>query len=214
LSDAEVVYRLEALPRIVPKIAKTLFLSGISGVGKSTIAMELEKLGYQKVVNVTTRPRRTSERAEDYVFVTPEEFVHLETAGALFYPHARNGVWHAIMRSDIERLVHSTSLFYMDKSLASLAKIYSAYPDLKTNAVSVYILPPSLQILYERISAREASLAGSTGMSETAIFQRFEEEIADLKLANEIGSVFIVNDEVGRVVKEVKTLLSLPQSSS
>ena len=50
-------------------------ICGKSGTGKSTIAKELEKRGYQKIITDTTRPKRKGEEnGVDYWFDTDEEF--------------------------------------------------------------------------------------------------------------------------------------------
>jgi len=206
IADGELVYALEALTIEAPKGINTLFLSGISGVGKSTVALKLEKLGYKKVANVTTRPRRSSERAENGIFISENEFKHLETTNQLFYPHIRNGVWQAIMLSDIKRLIHSTELLYMDKSLASIAEILATYPELRSGTAYIYLLPPAIDVLHQRICTRESSLIESSGMSNEAIMKRFEEEIDDMKYACKIKPVFIVNDQVKRVIAIIKSM--------
>lgn len=48
---------------------------GRSGTGKSTIAKELEKLGYERVITYTTRPPRPGEKdGIDYHFISEEKF--------------------------------------------------------------------------------------------------------------------------------------------
>ncbi len=58
---------------------KTIVLCGKSGSGKTTVGLELEKLGYSKIVTYTTRPMRKGEvNGIDYNFVTEEEFLALQ----------------------------------------------------------------------------------------------------------------------------------------
>lgn len=60
----------------------TIILVGKTACGKSTTAKLMEKLGYQRIVTDTTRPRRKGETDEiDYHFRTQDEFDALKEAG-------------------------------------------------------------------------------------------------------------------------------------
>jgi guanylate kinase len=69
-------------------------LIGESGCGKTTTAMELEKLGLDRVVTCTTRPMREGEvDGKDYNFMSDEEFINDEKKG-LFIETATFRGWH------------------------------------------------------------------------------------------------------------------------
>lgn len=69
-------------------------LIGESGCGKTTTAMELEKLGLDRVVTCTTRPMREGEvNGKDYNFMSDEEFINDEKKG-LFVETATFRGWH------------------------------------------------------------------------------------------------------------------------
>lgn len=54
---------------------KSLILVGKTNSGKTTIAKELEKRGYNRIITYTTRPMRTKEEnGVDYNFISQEEF--------------------------------------------------------------------------------------------------------------------------------------------
>ena len=60
-----------------------IILIGESGSGKTTILNELEKKGYKKAVNHTTRPKREGEDSSEYKFVTKDEFEKMWNDGKL-----------------------------------------------------------------------------------------------------------------------------------
>ena len=180
------------------------FLSGISGVGKSSIGIQLEADNFQKVPNVTTRLKRSEERNHDYHFLTISEFQRFEQDNELFHPHQRNEVWHAIKKSDISLMLRSEGKLYMDKSISSIKELFCEYPNLKNTSVCFYILPPSIQELFCRISNREVSRGNLNHLSNVDIIQRFKEEIADFSLSSKMKCVYLVNDDLKRVVSIIK----------
>lgn len=206
--DPNLVYELEQRSGWTQKLnCTTVFLSGISGAGKTTIAQVLEAKGFQKVPNVTTRTRRHNERETDNVFLTQTEFDSLNQAGDLFYPHMRNGVWQAIRVSDIDTLRFRKKLRYMDKSPSSVNKLFTQFPDLDDSAECVYLLPPSIFELYNRIVTRESTVY--SGLSHEAIMQRFHEEVADMVTLKDLNYRFVVNDDLKRMGDKIKELLHL-----
>lgn len=185
--------------------ANQWFISGISGSGKSTVTKLLEENGYAKIPNVTTRARRQSERENDYVFTDSPTFQAWEAEGKLFHPHDRNGVRHAVLLSDIDRLRGSERV-YMDKSISSTRTIVDEMPQLQS-ACFVYLLAPSLETLYARIKTREQQNLNG-GMDDSKIIRRFDEEIRDMARASELPYTFIINDEMQRVEAALKPFLT------
>lgn len=185
----------------------TVFLSGISGSGKSTVASMLEENDFQKVPNVTTRARRPNERSEDCVFVTQCEFDRMNLGNKLFHPHKRNGVWQAVLQSDIESLSSTHVRKYMDKSPSSVKEILTNYSSVRKSAVCIYLLPPSITELYKRIKLRESSSKSSLSTEE--IIARFSEEIADMETLKDVDYKFIVNNDLQETKDKIKASLYL-----
>ena len=63
-----------------------LILTGLSGTGKSTIALCLcEHHGFKRIRTITTRPRRSNESASEYDFVTIKTFEDMIKVGRVKY---------------------------------------------------------------------------------------------------------------------------------
>lgn len=75
-----------------------LVLIGKTGSGKTTVAEELKKRGYNKVVTYTSRPMRPGEvNGVDYNFVSLEEFDELDRKGKFIETTSYNTV-HGVFK--------------------------------------------------------------------------------------------------------------------
>lgn len=181
------------------------FVSGISGSGKSTIVKFLERHGFRRVPNVVTRKKRPEESESDAVFADTATFLKWRKRGLLFHPHKTNAVWHAMRKSDIEKMVRAKNRLYADKSVKSILAIIDAYPRVR-DSVFLYILPPSFRELHARLSKRESDKT-RRGLTQRAIHDRFAEEIVDMRRSMKIPSIYILNDSKVRVRKVLNAII-------
>lgn len=202
LGECAQAYALERATAQRLRVTGHWFVSGISGSGKTTITSLLDTHGFSRLPNVTTRARRHGERETDYVFTDESTFQEWEQRGLLFHPHTTNRVSHAIRHEDLKRLETDEKL-YVDKSVKSLSVLYEEVPAVK-NANLIYLLAPTFDELYERISAREKSRPEGTALSEVAILDRFEEEIEDMRKSAKLPYAYLVNDTPERVVSLIE----------
>lgn len=206
LSDAakipseELPYALErqSEANIPREIRPVCFLSGLSGVGKTTMSHFLVQHGYQKIRNVTTRARRSTEHDTDAYFIDVKTFLQWQERGRLVHPHKRNGVYQAMLAEDIDHALSSSERWFFDKSFSSTKALYELFPECQAKALSIGFLPPAMTTLFARIKQREQDQPVETRLRTEDIFKRFVEELDDLTIAAEVGSVFIVNDELAR----------------
>lgn len=209
-SGADTAQRMESMTARLLHPSNTWFVSGISGSGKSTVVHALRERGYARIPNVVTRPRRPEESEHENVFVTEAEFDRMEAAGSLFHPHMTNGVRHAMRISDITSMTEGARPSYLDKSVPSVIDLIRAYPRLGTNTF-VYLLPPSFEELYRRISERESQPGREHALTEEQLADRFEEEIVQMRLSTGAPYAYVLNDSIERVRSLILT--HLPQDS-
>lgn len=204
-NSGKLPYELErgSMDRLKP--SRVWILSGISGSGKTTISKILDSIGFKKLPNVTTRPRRLREKGSEYVFVDTKTFLAWRKRNMLFHPHKRNAVWHALLKKDIKKLLSRKFRVYMDKSVASSLVLLKEFPR-PACITFIYLLAPSFRDLYKRIYSRE-SVHGERALSKTEIFDRFEEEIQDMEKARKLPYVYLVNDSPKRVRKIIRRFI-------
>jgi guanylate kinase len=131
-----------------------LILSSPSGAGKTSIAHHLLNLEpeLELSVSATTRPKRESEESgRDYHFITSQDFDHLVAHGE-FLEHAFVFDHHyGTLRQPVEQALNQGCdvLFDIDwQGTQQLAQVAPA------DLVTIFILPPSLKELEERLKTR------------------------------------------------------------
>jgi len=131
-----------------------LVLAAPSGAGKSTIARALRAREPDLVnsVSVTTRTPRPGEReGVDYFFRTPEEFAHLAETGALLEWAHVFGHSYGTPRAPVVAALAAGSDVIFDIDWQGHRLLRAALPG---DVVGVFILPPSLELLRQRLVDR------------------------------------------------------------
>lgn len=171
-----------------------MILSGPSGVGKDTLldAWIAADPRVAKVITSTTRAMRAGEiEGREYQFLTLEEFEAKRAAGAFLEAKNVHGNWYASPRAETERLVAEGRIAVLKIDVQGAREVRPKMPD----ALSVFILPPSLEVLEERIRVRGLD-------DEAAIERRLANARAEI---NESPSYDhrVVNDDLARAVEEL-----------
>lgn len=174
-------------------------LAGPSGTGKSTILERVfaadGRLSFS--VSHTTRPARPGEiDGQSYHFVSPETFTEMIVEDAF----AEWAEVHAVNRygtskGEIQRLCDAERDIVFDVDVQGAASLRKAYPD----CVTVFILPPSMQILERRLRGRGTE-------SEASIARRLDS--ARRELAHAPGfDYLIVNDDIDRAAGTLQAII-------
>lgn len=142
-----------ALPRGFVPGGFLLVLSGPSGAGKGTLVERLvaERTECVFSISATTRPRREVERdGVQYEFVTREEFEHRRAAGLFLEWAEVHGHLYATPTRFVDEQVRAGRVVVLDVDVQGGASVRRA----RTDAVSVFIWPPTIDDLRRRLLAR------------------------------------------------------------
>jgi guanylate kinase len=180
---------------------KLIVLTGPSGVGKGTLLRSLLKNHPELYlsISVTTRSPRPGEvNGRDYFFVTRNEFERLVANGELLEWAEFAGNYYGTPRAAVESQIAQESWVILEIELNGARQIRQTYPD----ATLIFILPPSLEELEQRIRGRAQD-------SEVAIAHRLERAREEVAAAKEFD-IRIVNDDFEEALKAIEATLFTP----
>lgn len=180
-----------------------LILSAPSGGGKTTIARRLleerSDVGYS--ISCTTRQARAGEvPGRDYFFLTPEEFRARRERGEFAESAEVHGHWYGTLRREIERVLAEGKHVIMDIDVQGAAQLARSFP----RAVLVFVLPPSADVLLERLRARKTE-------DHASLARRMMNALQELRRAEDYQYV-IVNDELSHAVARVSAVIDAETS--
>jgi guanylate kinase len=175
-----------------------IILSSPSGGGKTTIArMLLERrpdVDYS--VSCTTRaPRPGEENGTDYFFLTKDEFEARRARDEFAESAVVHGNLYGTLRKEVERVLSSGKHVIMDIDVQGARQFARAFPE----SVLVFLLPPSTEVLIERLRARQTE-------DVSKLLVRLRSAREELR---EVGAYqyVVVNDDLERAYKHVASIV-------
>lgn len=162
-----------------PHPGKIVIISSPSGGGKTSICRKLlsrarRGKGWTFSISYTTREKRPGERdGREYFFVSDEEFDRL-VARDYFAEHCRVHLYrYGTPRIPLERVLKNGGVMLLDVDVKGAAKLHRVYPE----AITIFVLPPSLAALKQRLKLRGTE----TPEQFRVRFENAKKEIKDFK---------------------------------
>lgn len=173
--------------------------SGLSGVGKGTILnqlMPMEDLNLAYSVSMTTRaPREGEIDGVHYFFVSKKRFLEAVRKGELL-EHARfvdND--YGTPRDYVEKMREMGKNVILEIEIRGAKQILKKCPD----ALSIYIVPPSIEELERRLRERSSE-------DEETIMKRVAKAKREMK-DTDLYEHVVCNDNLDVAVKEVRDII-------
>jgi guanylate kinase len=183
----------------LPVVARVFVITGPSGVGKGTLIRGLMQRQPQLALSVsaTTRSPRDGEReGVDYHFLSREEFDR-RVAADEFVEHADYaGRSYGTLRSELDDRLAAGIPVVLEIEVQGARQVREAMPE----AVQVFIAPPSLQALRERLEGR-----GTDDADE--VERRLAVAERELEAQPEFRHV-VVNDSLDDALTELDAIIS------
>lgn len=180
---------------------KIIILSAPSGTGKSTIISRLMdyqdlKLGFS--ISATSRaPRGEEKDGREYYFLTSEEFhKRVENGEFVEWEEVYASTCYGTLVSEVERVTGSGRNLIMDIDVKGALNVKKRYGK---DALSIFILPPSVEELERRLRARSTD-------SEESIARRLDKAEYEMGFSDKFDRR-VVNDSLDSCCSEVKKLI-------
>ncbi len=179
-----------------PRQGKLIIFSAPSGSGKSTLInyllTQVEGLSFS--ISCTSRaPRGQEQHGREYYFLSPEEFrERIARDEFLEYEEVYADKFYGTLKSEVERLSSAGKIVIFDVDVKGGVNIKKYYGE---RALSVFIQPPSLEALRERLVGRATD-------APEVIETRLQRAAFELSLAPQFDRI-VVNDDLEQAKAEV-----------
>lgn len=176
-----------------------LVISAPSGTGKTSISHALlaSDSTLLRSMSTTTRPKRPGEiEGQDYHFTTVEEFRRIIDRDEFLEWAEVHGDSYGTPRGPIERAVRDGQVILLIIDVQGARAVKAIYPD----AVLVFLVPPSLESLEQRLRGRGTE-------TESAIQSRLAEAMHEIQQMTEY--TYLVINEDGQQQRTVETLRAI-----
>lgn len=189
----------------MPTMAKGLLIvvTGPSAVGKGTICRALlqEAPEVRFSVSCTTRPPRPGENdGVEYFFLSHQQFREKIERGELLEWAEVYGNYYGTPRGYVEEQTAQGHDVILDIDRVGARSVRDAYP----GAVSVFVIPPSMEALRQRIAARGTESAESVNRRLQEAPRWIEEGLT--------YDYVIVNDTLMTAVRQLRVITEAEKS--
>ncbi len=175
-----------------------VIVSGPSGAGKGTICKELIKNNPQTKVSIsaTTRKPRTGERdGVNYFFITENKFRHMIYKNEFLEYATVYGNYYGTPKQYVMNNLQNGNDVLLEIDIVGALQIKKKFDD----AVFIFVLPPSLNELKNRIVNRGTE-------SSSDIEKRYGAAISEIKQVIKYDYA-IINDNVSRAVQDIEAII-------
>ncbi len=182
-----------------------VILSGPSGAGKDTVLKKLleKDINIKLSVSATTRaPREQEKNGEDYYFLSKAEFVQLISKNEILEHAEYCGNYYGTPTAQVNEWLNKGKDVILEIEVNGAQQIRKKRPD----AISIFILPPSMRALEERLKCR------GTETSEF-VCKRLEIARKEVKSASEYDYI-VINETVEQCAEDIRKVIACEKMRS
>ena len=169
---------------------KMIIFSAPSGSGKTTLVRHLLKTFPDRIdfsISATSREKRGVEvNGKDYYYLTRDEFMRrVENGDFLEWEEVYAGTHYGTLKSEVERVWATGKAVIFDIDVEGGLNLKSQFGE---KALAVFVMPPSVQILEQRLKSRSTD-------SKESIERRIAKAEKELETAS-LFDVSILNENL------------------
>jgi guanylate kinase len=175
-----------------------IIISSPSGGGKGTLIKEILRstpgIGYS--VSYTTRtPREGEENGRDYLFVSYQEFSDLIKQNEFLEYAEVHGNFYGTSKTRVNDEIENGRDVILEIDVQGADSIIKDFSD----AVSIFILPPSFEVLRDRLTARATE-------TKENLTLRLKNSFGEVQKYKEFGYI-VVNDEKTKATNDLRNII-------
>ena len=179
--------------------AFAVVVAGPSGVGKTSMCQGILRadLSVRRCVTTTTRPPRDDEiQGVARHFVTVAQFEAMQTRGDFVESAEVHGHLYGATFDAVAKAMSGGQVMLMDVDVQGVAAWKKVLGD---RCVTVFVVPPSLDVLAKRLNARQSE-------SASAFRLRMENAVSELVQAKNSDYV-VVNDKLEQAIADLLSII-------
>ena len=177
-----------------------IVISGPSGCGKSTLVQMLLKKRNNIVLSIsdTTRsPRGEEKDGIDYNFITPSEFKdNIKKGKYLEYAMVYTDKYYGTQSDFVDKNLNKGNDVILEIDIEGARKVNEKRKD----AVFIFIMPPSMKILKERLVGRKTE-------TKEQVIERFKTAYKEINEVSKYNYV-IVNDNLDDALDKMNSIIT------
>ena len=178
---------------------KAFILSAPSGAGKNTIIQEILKKRNDLIysISTTTRPHRGNEKnGGDYHFIPEDEFKKQINDNKFLEWAMVLDNYYGTTKKEIQDIFAQKKHAILDLDVHGAMQVKQNHPE----AVIIFIMPPSLEVLRERLALRGTD-------SEEEIEKRLKLAEKEMAVKDKYDYI-LTNNEINKTVEELDSIIS------
>ncbi len=179
---------------------KAVIFSAPSGAGKTTIVHHLlevfDELAFS--ISACSRPRRHNERkGEDYHFLSIDNFkAKIANNEFVEWEEVYKNNFYGTLKAEVERIWAEGKIVIFDVDVVGGLNLKKYFGD---NGLAIFVKPPSIQHLEDRLRTRETE-------TEASIGRRLGKAEQELKTASQFDYV-LLNDQLEKTFEEAECVI-------
>ena len=177
---------------------KLFIVSGPSGSGKDTILQGVFKRHPEIKLSISsiTRAMRVGEvEGEKYHFISRDEFEELLKNDMLLEHNVFVGNYYGTPKAPVEACLMGGDDMILELDVNGAAQVREKMPD----AISIFIMPPSFEVLKSRLSGRGTE-------TEEVVGQRMTAALGEIARAKEYDYI-VINDQLDEAIDDLLSII-------